>query len=81
MRLGRIQAADLGAIECLVRVPLGCCCAGQGVVAFARGVHNGLDYALKLFVERSSFLAERDMYRSQTLGRLLPQVRFRRGLC
>ena len=50
-------------------------------MAFARGVHNGLDYALKLFVERSSFLAERDMYRSQTLGRLLPQVRFRRGLC
>ena len=50
-------------------------------MAFARGVHNGLDYALKFYVERSSFLAERDMYRSQTLGRLLPQVRLRRGLC
>ena len=44
-------------------------------MAFAQGVHNGLDYALKFYVQRSSFLAERDMYRSQTLGRL------RRSLC
>ena len=50
-------------------------------MAFARGVHNGLGYALKFYVQRSSFLAERDMYRSQTLGRLLPQVRLRRGVC
>ena len=52
-----------------------CGCAGQGIVVFARGVHNGLGYALKFFVNRESFLAEREMYRSQTLGRLLPQVR------
>ena len=50
-------------------------CAGQGIVAFAQGVHDGLGYALKFFVDRASFLAERDMYRSQTLGSLLPQVR------
>ena len=49
--------------------------AGQGIVAFAQGVHDDLGYALKFFVERESFLAERDMYRSQTLGRLSPQVR------
>ena len=46
-------------------------------MAFAHGVHNGLGYALKFYIDRSSFLAERDMYRSQTLGSLLPQVRLR----
>ena len=50
-------------------------------MAFARGVHSDLGYALKFFVERSSFLAERDMYRSTTLGRLLPQVLLHRSLC
>ena len=53
--------------------------AGQGIVVFAQGVQDGLGYALKFYVERASFLVERDMYRSQTLGRLLPQVRLRRG--
>ena len=48
-------------------------------MAFARGVHNYLDYALKFYVERASFVAERDMYRSQTLGRHLPQVRLLHG--
>eukprot|EP00892_Ulva_mutabilis_P003267 jgi/Ulvmu1/1311/UM011_0039.1 len=47
---------------------------GQGVVAFARGAYDDLEYALKFFVHRSSFLAERDMYRCQALGRLLPRV-------
>ena len=58
---------------------IGSWCAGQGIVAFARGLHNDLDYALKFYVERSSFLAESEMYRSQTLGRLLPQVRLYLG--
>ena len=49
--------------------------AGQGVVAFARGVHNDLGYAFKFFVERGSFLAERDMYRTTTLGSLLQVCR------
>ena len=44
-------------------------------MVFAKGVHSDLGYALKFYVERASFVAERDMYRSQTLGRLLPQVR------
>ena len=43
-------------------------------MAFAQGVHNDLGYAFKFFVDRGSFIAERDMYRSQTLGLLLPQV-------
>lgn len=49
-------------------------CAGQGVVAFAQGAHDDLGYALKFFVHRGPFLAEREMYRCQALQRLLPRV-------
>lgn len=48
--------------------------AGQGVVAFAQGARDDLAYALKFFVHRPSFLAERDTYRSRALGVLLPKV-------
>lgn len=49
-------------------------CAGQGLVAFARGVHDQLDYAIKFFINRESFMAEQKLYESNTLGALLPQV-------
>ena len=71
-------------VECMQRIrPSGMnnsietksCCAGQAVVAFARGVHDGLGYALKFFLDCSAFLAERDTYRSSTLGSLLLQVK------
>ena len=48
--------------------------AGQGLVAFARGVHDQLDYAIKLFLSQSSFEAERSLYETKALGALLPQV-------
>jgi hypothetical protein len=44
-------------------------------VAFARGVHDQLDYAIKFFLVAESFDAERDLYKAQALGALLPQVR------
>jgi hypothetical protein len=49
--------------------------AGQGLVAFARGCHDQLDYAIKFFLVRESFESERQLYLSHTLGALLPQVR------
>ena len=49
--------------------------AGQGLVAFATGALDKLDYAVKFFLHRPSFHAERALYKSQTLGKLLPQVR------
>ena len=48
--------------------------AGQGLVAFATGALDRLDYAVKFFLHRPSFQAERALYKSQTLGKLLPQV-------
>lgn len=44
------------------------------MVAFARGVQDESAYALKFFVNRTSFLAERETYQSAHLGRLLPRV-------
>ena len=37
-------------------------------------MQDGLGYALKFFLDRPAFLAECDLYRSRTLGSLLPQV-------
>lgn len=48
--------------------------AGQGLVVFARGVYDQLDYAIKFFLVHSSFKAEQKLYESKTLGGLLPQV-------
>ena len=48
--------------------------AGQGLVAFARGVHDQLDYAIKFFLVQESLDAERRLYETQALGALLPQV-------
>lgn len=43
-------------------------------MAFARGVHDHLDYAIKFFLVLESFESERKLYESQALGSLLPQV-------
>jgi hypothetical protein len=48
--------------------------AGQGLVAFATGAFDRLDYAIKFFLSRPSFLAEVGLYQSESLGKLLPQV-------
>lgn len=48
--------------------------AGQGLVAFARGYRDHLDYAIKFFLIRDSFEAERNLYQTKALGSLLPQV-------
>lgn len=55
--------------------------AGQGLVAFARGIHDQLDYAIKFFVVRESFDAERRLYDTDVLGALLPQVCIPMLLC
>eukprot|EP00892_Ulva_mutabilis_P002733 jgi/Ulvmu1/12460/UM009_0112.1 len=47
---------------------------GQGIVQFARGVTDGLDYALKFFVSKSAFDAEGELYRDPVLGPLLPKI-------
>ena len=49
--------------------------AGQGLVAFARGLHDQLNYAIKFFLVQNSLAAELALYGSQDLGSLLPQVR------
>jgi hypothetical protein len=41
---------------------------------FARGKHDGGDYALKFYVMRASFESERSLYQTKALGSLLPQV-------
>jgi hypothetical protein len=43
-------------------------------VAFARGVSDGLDYAIKFFAVQHSFQVERALYNSEALGPLLPKV-------
>jgi hypothetical protein len=48
--------------------------AGQGLVAFATGAFDKLDYAIKFFLSRPSYTAEVGLYQSETLGKLLPQV-------
>lgn len=48
--------------------------AGQGIVQFARGVTDGLDYALKFFISKSAFDAEGELYRDPVLGPLLPKI-------
>lgn len=48
--------------------------AGQGIVQFARGVSDGLDYALKFFVSKTAFDAEGELYRDAVLGPLLPKI-------
>ena len=55
--------------------------AGQGLVAFARGVHDQLDYAIKFILNQSSLAAELALYGSRTLGPLLPQVRCPALMC
>lgn len=56
------------------RLKCWCLNAGQGLVAFARGVHDQLDYAIKFFLVQESFEAERSLYETKALGALLPQV-------
>jgi hypothetical protein len=48
--------------------------AGQALVAFATGAFDKLDYAVKFFLSRPSFLAEIGLYQVESLGKLLPQV-------
>jgi hypothetical protein len=48
--------------------------AGQGLVAFATGAFDKLDYAIKFFLSRPSYTAEVGLYQSESLGKLLPQV-------
>ena len=43
-------------------------------MAFERGVHDQLDYAIKFFLVPNSLAAELALYGSQALGSLLPQV-------
>ena len=50
------------------------CGAGQGVVAFAVGVDDRLEYAIKFFVVHSSYIAERQLYETKLLGALLPKI-------
>eukprot|EP00892_Ulva_mutabilis_P002847 jgi/Ulvmu1/12563/UM091_0004.1 len=47
---------------------------GQGVVAFATGMEDRLEYAIKFFVVHSSYIAERQLYESKLLGALLPKI-------
>jgi hypothetical protein len=49
------------------------CGAGQGVVQFARGITDQLDYAVKFFVSKRAFDEEGDFYKSSPLGPLLPK--------
>jgi hypothetical protein len=48
--------------------------AGQGLVAFAKGMYDQRDYAIKFFLLQRSFDAELRLYESRALGNLLTQV-------
>jgi hypothetical protein len=48
--------------------------AGQALVAFATGAFDKLDYVVKFFLSRPSFLTEIGLYQVESLGKLLPQV-------
>eukprot|EP00892_Ulva_mutabilis_P012074 jgi/Ulvmu1/9239/UM005_0339.1 len=50
------------------------CSRCQGVVIFAVGTEDKHAYAIKFFVARSAFCAERQLYESATLGPLMPRV-------
>lgn len=49
-------------------------CAGQAIVQFARSVRDRGQYALKFFLSRSGFEAERSFYTDSPLGKLLPRL-------
>lgn len=47
---------------------------GQGVVQFARGVHDGEEYAIKFFTHRPAFLCEFELYQNPVLRNMMPAV-------
>lgn len=47
---------------------------GQGVVQFARGVHDGEEYAIKFFTHRPAFLVEFELYQNPVLRNMMPAV-------
>lgn len=68
------QACNKGCRLGYVAVMNSYACAGQGLVAFARGAHDELEYAIKFFVARKPFEAALDLYQSRAVGSLLPRV-------
>ena len=54
--------------------------AGQAVVQMARGKNDGVEYAIKFYVSRAAFEAERGLYSQRTstqatgLAQFLPKV-------
>jgi hypothetical protein len=44
------------------------------VVQFARGVSDGLDYALKFYVSKTAFDSEGQLYKNAAFAQLLPKV-------
>jgi hypothetical protein len=51
--------------------------AGQAIVQMARSRVNGLEYAIKFFISKGAFEAERDLYTNpgKPFGPFLPQAR------
>jgi Protein kinase domain len=47
---------------------------GQGVVQFARGVHDGEEYAIKFFTHRPAFFCEFELYQNPVLRSMMPAV-------
>jgi hypothetical protein len=47
---------------------------GQGVVQFARGVHDGEEYAIKFFTHREAFEQEYMLYSNPVLRSMMPAV-------
>lgn len=47
---------------------------GQGMVQFARGVHDGEEYAIKFFTQRSAFDREHELYGNPVLRSMMPAI-------
>lgn len=53
----------------------------ETLVQFARGVHDGQDYAIKFFTVREAFEREDALYSNKTLRDMMPAVRLPAPTC
>lgn len=55
--------------------------AGQAVVQFARSTHDGYPYAIKFYVSRSAFEAEKKLYRCVAAPQSVPSKKNTEPVC